>query len=329
MVNSRKGTCVTDFCPFVNFRYVELKQIISEQIENHWQLNLLHRDADLRFAFSNALQGLLKRLATGDLSGNKTKALIRYTCEAAVSSFYRINQYYQFDDNALEALYRIYEMLIAEVRESSFVDYSILARKHFLRIQEWLVTNEPDASLLFPAGTKTVGMQVVCAEYSADVQCRTLNLDSSKIISPLLDIGCGHKHSLVNHLRELGVDAFGIDRKAEPNDFIQRIGWLDFDYGENRWGSVVSHLAFSNHFRHQHYRKKSNHARYATVYMRILHSLQPGGSFYYAPDLPFIEVFLDPNAYQVVRRNIPGTPFHSVSVTRLLPARYDYGAGHV
>lgn len=62
-----------------------------------------------------------------------------------------------------------------------------------------------------------------------------------------------------------------------------------------KWGTIVSNLGFSNHFNHHNLREDGNFIKYAKTYMNILYSLKPGECFHYAPDLPFIEKYLDEN----------------------------------
>jgi hypothetical protein len=41
------------------------------------------------------------------------------------------------------------------------------------------------------------------------------------------------------------------------------------------------------------------------------------GCFYYAPDLPFIEQYLDSNQFSISRREITGNDFNTAIVKRL------------
>jgi hypothetical protein len=69
-------------------------------------------------------------------------------------------------------------------------------------------------------------------------------------------------------------------------------------------GTITSNLGFSNHFNHHHLRKDGHFIEYAKTFMDILNSLKIGGSFYYAPDLPFIEKYLDRVKYRIKTHNI-------------------------
>ncbi|HEX5659648.1 MAG TPA: hypothetical protein VFX59_20770 [Polyangiales bacterium] len=125
---------------------------------------------------------------------------------------------------------------------------------------------------------------VTCAEYSAELQLQVLALTTP--VAPILDVGCGPSANLVRHLRAQGLDATGIDRVVDAA-FARAADWLTYDYG--RYRTVLSHQAFSLHFLHHHHAQGDTAFAYARAYMAILHALEPGGVFAYAPGLPFIE----------------------------------------
>ena len=54
----------------------------------------------------------------------------------------------------------------------------------------------------------------VCGGYSPSLQLRVLDLIYERLAEPVLDVGCGRDAPLIRHLRERGVEAFGIDRIA-------------------------------------------------------------------------------------------------------------------
>jgi hypothetical protein len=147
-----------------------------------------------------------------------------------------------------------------------------------------------------------------CHEYDAALQLSVLGADPKELREPILDLGCGEEGRLVRFLRGLGLKAFGLDRLVQPEPFLARGDWLTAPLGQARWGTIVSHMAFSNHFFHHHLRKGGHPERYARRTMEILASLQPGGSFFYAPGLPFIEDLLPPDRFAVERRPLAGLP---------------------
>jgi hypothetical protein len=135
----------------------------------------------------------------------------------------------------------------------------------------------------------------LCADYSPALQLRILGAKAEQLLDPILDLGCGPKGKLVRHLRKLGKEAFGVDREVSKNKFLISADWLDFPLRVQSFGTVISHMAFSNHFLHHHLHRKGHPERYAKRYMEVLRSLKQGGSFLYAPGLPFFEDLLPPH----------------------------------
>jgi SAM-dependent methyltransferase len=143
----------------------------------------------------------------------------------------------------------------------------------------------------------------VCARYSPLLQMRVLDFSPEALLEPVLDVGCGSDAALVRYLRQRGVEVYGIDRSApERLDGVVAADWLEFDYGEQRWGTVISHLGFSLHFLRHHLTDgpaaEALALAHARAYVRVLGSLRPGGSFAYTPALPFVEGLLPPSAYR-------------------------------
>ncbi|HEV8246435.1 MAG TPA: class I SAM-dependent methyltransferase [Polyangiaceae bacterium] len=143
---------------------------------------------------------------------------------------------------------------------------------------------------------------VVCAEYPAELQLALLGLTLERISEPVLDVGCGEQALLVEYFRAQGLQAFGLDRHATGSQIVA--DWLEHDFAPASYGTIVSHQAFSLHFLNQHLRPGSGAERYAFKYMQLLRALRPGGSFIYAPGLPFMEQHL-PAEWQIVRNPLP------------------------
>ena len=158
----------------------------------------------------------------------------------------------------------------------------------------------------------------LCAEYSPALQLRVLALDAAALAEPILDLGCGPSAALVRELRRLGKDAVGLDRAQSTEPFLRVGDWLDFDLGRGRWGTVLSHMGFSNHFVHHHLRSGETAARYARRYMQVLTALRPDGLFAYAPGLPFLERLLPPERWALSRH--PVTELAGTAVDRQLEA---------
>ena len=158
---------------------------------------------------------------------------------------------------------------------------------------------------------------VACSEYSPELQIEILQLDLEHLIQPVLDIGCGSHGFLVKYLEKRHVDIFGIDRYKFTSANLITADWLKYDYGKEKWGTIISNLGFSNHFNHHNLRENGNYIAYARTYMNILHSLRVGGFFYYAPALPFIERYLENQQFEIKQHEIVGGDFMATTIKRL------------
>lgn len=145
---------------------------------------------------------------------------------------------------------------------------------------------------------------VVCSEYAVTLQRDALGLGDAPLVPPILDVGCGSTAGFVRALRAEGLAATGLDREA-PEDVALVGDWLTFPFGQDRWGTIVSHQAFSLHFVHHHLAQGPEAYAYARVYMAVLRSLKPGGRFVYVPGLPFVEAMLPANMYRCTRVPLP------------------------
>lgn len=162
----------------------------------------------------------------------------------------------------------------------------------------------------------------VCATYRPALQLAVLGVAPETLPEPVLDLGAGADGALVAYLRHRGVDARGVDRLADDEHAHLVAGdWLTWDVGRDRWGAIVSHMGFSNHFLHHHRAGDDEAVRYAARWVELLAALRIGGTFHYAPALPFIEPLLAPDAFEVRRTLIPGidardTSAHATAITR-------------
>lgn len=148
-----------------------------------------------------------------------------------------------------------------------------------------------------------------CEEYSADFQLSLYGLDLALLKEPVLDIGCGQYAWLVETLRDHGINAYGLERFPSKKNYIISIDWFDYSFNECTWGTILSNMAFSNHFWHHHLRKDGQPHAYAKKYMEILYSLKPGGVFIYTPGLPFMEKILRETEDFIVRKKPIPSPF--------------------
>ena len=119
-----------------------------------------------------------------------------------------------------------------------------------------------------------------------------------------MDIGCGEHGKLIQYFREQGLQAYGIDRLQRESKYLFNSNWLEFDYGKQKWGTIISHLSYTNHFLYHYQQNDGTDISYAKTYMRILQSLCYGGTWFYTPSIPFIEDLLPKEEYEVIREPI-------------------------
>lgn len=210
------------------------------------------------------------------------------------------NQFVMLDPTELQALAQLYLSLLRSLHAALSADTQTIAHAlrsvliaHRRRLRRFVAELGLDSDRVGP----------ICREYSPAFQAALLELDPGMTAPPLLDLGCGEQAKLVHHLRRHGLAAFGLDLFAPANvPFLARGDWLAAPLGQRRWGTVVSHMAFSHHFLHHHLGGHPMREQYARRYMSILAALRPGGQFIYTPGLPFIEALLPMEQFQVRRR---------------------------
>ena len=277
----------------------QFKQHISKQIELNAGKNLFaQQDGLFRFmAFPDFLMQHLK-----SLTKSEENALISMVTSKSLEAFYKLNQYYYFSNRNKEKLKAVYTELFQFLEDHE--NLSEYEENHYNNLRRWVAETNPFAVKLYTDKNEIL-QDVVCKEYNALLQLDLLSIDLDGIEEPVLDIGCGKNGELVDFLRKSGIEAFGFDRimSATP-PYCKNSDWFDFKYEKEKWGTIISHLGFSNHFNHHHLRLDGNYVEYAQVYMQILSSLKQGGTFYYAPYLPFIEQFLDKEKFEIRNYNV-------------------------
>lgn len=266
--------------------------IIYNQISLNKGMNFFHKGNSLEFT-----PGLLDTISDNKIKGEIVGSLADYTVSNVLAEFYRVNQYYNFREQEKRDLRLIYIDLYNLIRQNRYTKET-LAEMHSENLKKWLLSANPFSEKMY--STKGEKLEVItCYEYSPELQLSVLQIELSNLTEPVLDIGCGENGNLVGFLRQRGIEAFGVDRYPSCYDFIEDSDWLLYDYGSDKWGTIISNLGFSNHFLHHHLRTDGDYISYAKTYMQILNSLKVGGRFHYAPSLPFIESYLNTNQYRV------------------------------
>ncbi|TKK72000.1 hypothetical protein FC093_03030 [Ilyomonas limi] len=295
------------------------QDLIKLQIDSNRQLNLVSSRHENGFHFAGTTQELIKRIVNNLFSSEEEEELLLYTTQVTLSTLYQINQYYQFDQQAEKQLKSIYKQLLLDIKIESDgePDFDNLAKTHYLRLQKWLIAQHPETLTYYPTTQPVIENTVVCAEYSALTQLNTLGISITNLQEPILDVGCGKEHNLVNYLQKKGYNVYGIDRDIVSSENLVRSSWMDYKFQPDHWGTIISHLGFTNHFIHHHLKAGSDHLLYAKKYIEIIQSLKIRGRFYYTPDLPFIEFYLDPYQYSIKKKQVHQTHFYSASIERL------------
>ena len=286
---------------------------IDKQIKFNQGKNIFLDADNMSFGFTDET---IKAISNFDNFANDDREiLLDYATDKAIEEFCGINQYFSFNLKAKSDLRNIYSQLFSSIRlkEKPIVE---LEKKHYQNLRQWLHTSNPFAEKFY-SNTETYITPVACSEYGFELQIDILRIDTLSLMQPVLDIGCGKHGNIVNHFLDLGIEVYGIDRLTASDTFRKNSDWLEYDYGQDIWGTIISNLGFTNHFAHHHLRKDGNYIGYAKKYMDILKSLKIGGKFHYAPDLPFIELYLDKQQYQLTKYNIGDFEFKTSIIERL------------
>ena len=291
----------------------KFQENINKQIAAHQGINLFSDQRKDTFRFIPETIQSIQRV--GEIDKDTEILLIEYTANKAIQEFCRTNQYYNFNQKAQKKLKAIYADLFFNIR-SNKLSLDLIAKNHYDRLTKWLTETNSFAKKHYSSEPEIIE-SVACSEYSAVLQIEVLQIEISELITPVLDIGCGKQGNLVLFLRNQGVETYGFDRFAYDQSFITNSDWFDYNYEIGKWGAIFSNLGFTNHFHHHHLREDGNFIEYAKKYMDILNSLKVGGSFHYAPDLPFIEKYLDEKKYLITQKIVGDYTFKSTKITRL------------
>lgn len=295
-----------------------IEHSIQNQLEANRSRNLLYthlsRIMQVEPGFLAALENLMDS-SPDDFSEEAFAALVSFTAKALIGRLVAINPYLRISPDQVIGLEDIYRQTWQVMKESGDIQ-ATLQVFHYPRLSGWIAALYPKKfreSLQF---SEAVG-QVTYGEYSAELQLSLLGIDPSQLKQPVLDIGCGSQANLVRHLRLLGVEACGLDRRLDVQaPYLEQADWLGYTFEPGRWGALISNMGFSNHLNYAYLHDIAQLEPYLLKMKEILASLAPGGSFYYAPGLPFIEDVLPGDRFKVRRDHKAGDVLVSC-VTRI------------
>lgn len=289
------------------FTISDFQNLIEQQLFHNRNKSLFYELTNGRFVLNSSKEtsALFKQkskdianfIETAHLN-DTTQKLAKYISDKTIRLFVEVNQYLNFSQKDYLQLQKVYEALLQQVyeicnqKEVSEEEIDQLFRSHYKNLQSFLL--DSNGKEIFKKYRESPDvLEIKCAEYTSEFQMRLLGIYLSKVKQPVLDIGCGQKANLVHFLRKNDIVVYGLDRNVQNlNNKIYQVDWLEYTYVPDTWGTVISHMAFSNHFMHHHLRPDGDYEKYATKYMEILKSLKIGGSFIYAPGLSFMEEIL-------------------------------------
>jgi hypothetical protein len=295
------------------YRMEEYLRAIDQQLVFNQGKNIFKEDADKPLSF--VVETITAVSSMNQIDREQEEILIDHVTDKAIEEFCRMNQYYAFNTAAKNDLRNIYRDLFHNLRGNAH-PLKTIEKNHYENLKQWLQNTNPFAGVLYANAESEIN-PVACAEYAADLQFEVLHLDLETMMEPLLDIGCGREGNLVKYLNSVGIEAYGIDRFSFSDTFLLQADWLEYNYGTGKWGTITSNLGFSNHFKHHHLRADGNYLEYGKKYMEILTSLKTGGSFHYAPDLPFIEQFLESEKFRIKQYHIDTSGFKTSRITSI------------
>lgn len=221
--------------------------------------------------------------------------LISNTVEKTMKIFQNSNQYISFRDKDKAILQTMYKNMLMKF-EREYLNKGTITEKeiykyfneHHKNLKKFLkITNGENLFEKYRLN-KNIPL-VICEEYTAKLQIEILGLDVENLQEPIIDVGCGKDFRLVKLLREKGYKAYGLDRIESKEEFIIKSNWMDYMFEEKKWGTIISHMAFSNHFNHHHFRKDGKYVDFMKKYVEMLKSLKLNGVLTYSPGIEVVE----------------------------------------
>jgi hypothetical protein len=278
-----------------------IDKAIQQQLDLNKTKNMLYDRLGQIIEIDPDFLAAMEELLSNNEKGFPESALQETILSASRMLFKRlflINQFIQIDEQKTRVLEDIYLRTWRKIIETKNIQATLMDY-HYPELTNWITSLYPQSFLEPLRASPTIG-HVVCEEYSPQLQIELLRLDLQTLKQPLLDIGCGSTAGLVRHLRTLRIEAYGIDRQIEEEaTYLQQIDWLDYGFEPDAWGTIISNMAFTNHLIYAYHHDNTQFELYLRKFNEIIKSLTIGGSFHYAPSLPFIEQRLETNTYKV------------------------------
>lgn len=291
--------------------WTEIAQSIESQIDKNGTKSLFFKyQTEHKIACSEYNYWLLSKKSAVVLQflnkieeQGRIEVFLEMLSERIMDIFLTSNQYLAGDKQHFNNTKNVYRQFVIDIK--NLCEQKSIAKKdiekvfsaHYDRLRRCISDNNGQGMVEEYTKSPTI-VPKICAEYSASLQLDVLGLDIEKIKQPVLDIGCGSGAPLVAYLRANGVEAIGLDRNVKQTDYLIASDYLDYDFKSKKYGTVVSHMAFSNQLWYATQKCSVHAQRYFHKFIEILYSLKPGGCFVYSPGIPFMEAQL-PKGFQI------------------------------
>jgi hypothetical protein len=285
----------------LKFMNGKVRKALHRQLKLNEDKNLLHAEGVQLLEIDGTFLAALEELVL-DSSGTLSIGTINKIAADAAASFvdkiYAHNQYIQIDNDSKELLKQIYVSTWLRIVETKDIE-STIREYHYPKIRSFIKEKYPPALAEGLRSTRQLG-RVPASEYTAELQLQLLGLDPEDIIGPLLDIGCGSGANLVRFLRSKAIEAYGIDRSVnDKNDYVLEADWFDYEYGSNKWGTIVSNLSFANHLVYAQRYDDAKVSRYLNTFFKVLESLKVDGTFVCAPAVMLLANQVNRSKYKI------------------------------
>lgn len=280
-----------------------IETLIRQQLNTNQTRNLLSGNVDAIMEIEpDFLAALEEWLDPGTRSSAEWvyPQLVTFTANEVIHRLHAINPYLQMDAEQIDALEAIYRRTWQRMIQTGNIQ-ATLTQFHYPELSRWLGKLYPEKFREALREPSEIG-RVIYGEYSAEFQLALFGIEPANLLQPVVDIGCGGKANLVKALRAAGIEAYGIDRFLEiDGPYFEQADWFDYPFEQGKWGTVLANMSFTNHLNYAYLHDVAQLERYLLKAKEIFESLAPGGCFYYAPGLPFVEEKLPIERYQVKR----------------------------
>jgi hypothetical protein len=225
------------------------------------------------------------------------------------------NQYISLSNKTIKLINKQYQALITELISVNIKNVNtklpVVVENHRKRLIQIIESNEYSENI--------EQLIIPCFEYTNDFQEQILRINESVLQEPIIDVGCGINCSLVKLLKRKGYkEVFGIDQYLSEEPFIISSNWFDFIFQKETYGTIISHMAFTNHYRRAIACNDGKEYLYEEKYNEILGSLKSKGKFIYSPSLISVENKIDTKVYSIHRyRNTEDRELDTVIISRL------------